>query len=63
MSEDVYTLEEWIMHNEAEELREDIETHISALTDLDSEDAEGLSRMIMISIRQHVQMKGFTDEE
>ena len=62
MSEESHSLDEWIMENEMEDLVEEIECHVTDyLTDDDS--ISDLTRHIMISIRQHMKMKGFDDEE
>ena len=63
MSDDTYTLEEWIMLNEVDGLRDDVEANISLCTDLDQESFEDLYRLIMISIRQFRQLRGIDDEE
>ncbi len=52
------TLEEWIIENEFDTLREDIETHVEVLAGLEDEDDRAtLVRMVMMSVRQDLEAK------
>lgn len=54
-----YSIEDWIIDNDMEELQEEIETHLSEYMD----NIEDTSRLIMISIRQKLEDRGFDSAE
>lgn len=49
------SLKDWVDKNGAEDLQEDIKTHISVMGDY--HDVDYLTRLIMISVRQFIEQK------
>ena len=62
MSDEIHSLDEWILENEMEDLVEEIESHLEDFID-DTDQVSDLTRMIMISMRQNLKLKGFSSEE
>lgn len=61
MSEEMHSLDEWILENEMEDLVEEIEAQLEEYI-TDSDDVSEATRLVLISMRQHMRTKGFDNE-